>query len=1353
MSLRLRHMAIRFLLLFTLLFSGMMNYAWAYSFTVIADPSSYGKIQIGTQTAKTSDTYTYTTTSGTIQIKAIPNTHYKFVKWTDNSSTSATRNISTNAGNDGKTYTATFAKETYKITAQPNQSARGTVTGGGTYEYSTSVTLTATPKQCRYSFKQWSDGSTTNPRTITVTETKTYTAVFEENPSGTTGSLTWSLNSCDSTLTLSGTGEMPDYTYSGSTTNQPWVYYKHCIKHVVIGEGVTSIGNYAFYNFPNIISVSNPSTLQRIGNYAFTTCRELETFNFPDGLQQIGTSAFYNCNNLQAIYIPASVTTINADAFLRCWSVTSIVVHPDNPIYDSRDNCNAIIEKSTKTLWYGCQYTVIPDGVWIVKDWAFEYQHNLQSIRISSTVHTFGTISAAGGVFKECENLKDIYVEWTTDIPAWHNLTRWSEHSSDNLDATIRLHVPCGYKALYEGTSGWNKYQIVDDHLTGGICGAQGSNLTWMLSCDGTLTISGTGAMADYTDTDAPWYSHSSDITSVIIGEGITTIGNYAFYQFNSLSSVTVPSTLTSIGSHAFHNCGVLLSITIPDGVATIGEEAFQFCSNLTSITIPNSVTTLGSNVFRFCNNISNIYVSWTENIPAWNNMTNKSPQSDITLHVPCGKTAIYQAASGWKNYTITDDVTLSYSGTCGAEGDNLTWSLNLCDSTLTISGTGAMKDFVADADCPWYPYRSQIYTINIGDGVTTIGSKAFVFSRISSITIPNSVTSIGRYAFCYSNYLEEIVLPEGLISIGDHAFYYGNVLKTVHIPSSVTSLGVSAFEGCSLLQDLYVSWSSSIPEWPSKFSKTYGVTLHVPCEAIELYRDATGWKNYNVAGSDIASGTCGADGDNLTWTLSCDSTLTISGTGAMADWGLASNVPWYAYRNAIKTVVIEEGVTTIGARAFHSCYNLTSITIPSTVTQIGQNVFMGCPVLDNLYISDLEAWCNITMVNGASSPFSHNNTGIPTKVGNLYLNNSLVTTLVIPDGITTIKRYLFSGFCSFTTIQFNQVSSIGEYAFTCNHGIESLDIPSTVTSIDACAFSYCLRLETAILPDGLTTMSHSVLYNCYNLTSVTIPASVTSIEEYALNNCHNLTDMYVGWTSAIPAWPNYFTNKTPQSAIMLHVPCGKDALYQAATGWQDYTIAGIAKIVNGTCGTAGHEDEVTWSLNLCDSVLTISGTGAMADWNFAPWSSNRLAIKTVVINSGVTNIGNNAFANCENLQSVTIPESVTTIGVNAFYRCFKLKSITIPQSVISLGLFALNSCNALTDIYVSWTNSIPNRPMNFTSTSSITLHVPCGKEALYSAAAGWQDYTIEGEGGPYTVYVKTATGDMSMGTVSITEN
>ena len=495
-------------------------------------------------------------------------------------------------------------------------------------------------------FQQWNDVKNDNPRTVNISANTTYTAQFtnQSTLSGACGTYaTWVL-SCDSVLTISGTGAIWSQAFQNKS-------YSSAIKHVIIEEGIESIETNAFQGCANLVSVQNPSTLRRIRDYAFMNCQKLDTINFPEGLITIGSSptsdghTFYECNSLRSIHIPASLTNISKDCFLRCYNVTSIVVDSANTTYDSRDNCNAIIEKTNNKLWYGCRNTVIPDGVVTIADYAFEYQHNLKSIRISNTVTSFGYY-----VFKECENLKDIYVEWTENIPNYV-ITQWQQHL--NLDQTIRVHVPCGKAALYEAIYNWNKFQIVDDHVKGGMCGAQGANLTWMLDCSGVLTISGTGAMAD----------------------------------------------------------------------------------------------------------------------------------------------------------------------------------------------------FVADADCPWYPYRAQIYTINIGDGVTTIGSKAFVHSNISSITIPNSVTSIGRYAFCYSNYLEEIVLPEGLISIGDHAFYYGNLLKTVHLPATLTSLGVSAFEGCSLLQDLYVSWSSSIPGWPSNFSKTYGVNLHVPCEAIDTYKTKTGWKNYNVVG------------------------------------------------------------------------------------------------------------------------------------------------------------------------------------------------------------------------------------------------------------------------------------------------------------------------------------------------------------------------------------------------------------------------------------------------------------------------------------------------------------------------
>ena len=536
----------------------------------------------------------------------------------------------------------------YTITVTSANPSVGFVSiDGGTLGTSVSKTMnqdnscmiTAVPNDACHNFAQWNDGNTKNPRTVCPNTNTTYTATFAADNttrSGTFGSanLSWSF-SCDSVLTISGSGDMPS---SANTGIFPWNNFRNKIKHVVIGEGVTSIGNNAFRDLSNLVSVSNPSTLRTIGDYAFMYCRKLETFNFPNGLQKIGTTSnghtFYECNSLQSVYIPASVTEIKKDAFLRCHSVTSMVVDPANTVYDSRDNCNAIIETATNTLWYGCRNTVIPDGVVTVKDWAFEYQHNLKSIRISNTVQFLGT-NGTGGIFKECENLKDIYVEWTNNIPAWNQLTRWYEHT--NLDGTIRLHVPCGYKALYEATTGWNNYQIIDDHLMGGMCGAQGSNVTWALSCNGVLTIRGLGAMKDYTHTNnLPWVSHRDAITTIIIEEGVTTIGDRAFGYSTNATSVTIPSSVTSIGDYAF-----------------IG------CSSLQEITIPNTINALGINMLYACSSLTDIYASWILEIPTWpSNFTNNSPQSSVTLHVPCEVLENYQEANGWKDYTIEGEGT-----------------------------------------------------------------------------------------------------------------------------------------------------------------------------------------------------------------------------------------------------------------------------------------------------------------------------------------------------------------------------------------------------------------------------------------------------------------------------------------------------------------------------------------------------------------------------------------------------------------------------------------------------------------------------------------------------------------------
>ena len=522
-------------------------------------------------------------------------------------------------------------------------------------------------------------------------------------------------------------------------------------------------------------------------------------------ITNIGDAAFYNCPNLIGLLggMPCTVKIVGKKSFMNC---------PQMKNFTLCFGDNTAIKDSA---FYNCSnlgsFTLMGDIVHIGKR-AFYNCTNLTTSELPKSITYIGEEA-----FYNCPNVNDLRVHWTENIPAWNNIT--------NMDGIV-LRIPCGTRALYDAADGWKDYTIIE----GALAGTYGRDIRWTYNiCDSTLVISGTGdMMGDVSVSSGPLggrlKAYKDAIKTIIIEEGVTNISHAAFSQCTKLTSVTIPNSVTSIGWASFYQC-----------------------KSLKSITIPNSVVNLNyNNVFEQCYALTDLYFSWTENVPKYNSTIFSSSSAPKTIHIPCGTTALYEE-QGWANSlcTLEDHV---ISGTCGAEGDNLTWTLCTTDSTLTISGTGAMANFVADADCPWYQYRTQIYTINIDEGVTTIGAKAFVFSRISSITIPNSVTSIGRYAFCYSNYLEEIVLPEGLISIGDHAFYYGNVLKTVHIPSSVTTLGAGAFEGCEL-KDIYVEWQSSIPEWPTKFSEKYGVNLHIPCGTEELYSAANGWKKYTIEG------------------------------------------------------------------------------------------------------------------------------------------------------------------------------------------------------------------------------------------------------------------------------------------------------------------------------------------------------------------------------------------------------------------------------------------------------------------------------------------------------------------------
>ena len=669
-----------------------------------------------------------------------------------------------------------------------------------------------------------------------------------------------------------------------------------------------------------------------------------------------------------------------------------------------------------------------------------------------------------------------------------------------------------------------------DTVVDSGTCGGTLNNsqlMKWTLTSDGTLTISGEGNMFG-----APWSQYKSKIKKVVIGEGVESISDNAFHYYENLRSVSLPSTLTSIGEAAFWACSSLQSITLPNNLTNIGLNAFRACHSLTQVLIPASVTSIDGSAFECCTGLTDVVFEGNSlefgsgatfyDCTSLKNVFFNGTRADWTASRGSSGSVLPAAAQiYYKNDLIS-------SGTCGdnSSGNNTQWKLTKAGTLIITVGTGYTEGGIADfayGKAPWYQdiYDSGIRCLIIGSGIKTIGSYAFAdCTDLAEIIVPDGVISIGNGAFLQNSGAKRVVLPPSTVYIGHGALRDCSALTSVSLPDSMSNrLFLDMFEGCTNLKsvdipdgitDICEGDLASCPNWTDIYYDNWGRVWN---RVVSNVRDSIPDRmNVHFKDNIYDSGSCG---ENVTWTLTADGTLTISGTGAMTDYTYDSRSPWYSCRAYIKRVVIQQGVRAIGDYAFYYCENLTSVTIPDSVTSIGDYAFAYCVSLTSATIPEGvtsiggDAFLGCTGLTSVAIPSSVTSTGFETFSGCTGL-----TSITIPEGVTSIGNYAFKGCSGLTSVTIpDSVTSIGGSAFSGCSGLTSVTIPSSVTSIGWSAFENCTALTFMTIPESVTYISGEVFSNCIRLAKVTIPKSVTSIGKNAFYYCESIADVYYDGT------------------------------------------------------------------------------------------------------------------------------------------------------------------------------------------------------------------------------------------------
>lgn len=729
-----------------------------------------------------------------------------------------------------------------------------------------------------------------------------------------------------------------------------------------------------------------------------------------------------------------------------------------------------------------------------------------------------------------------------------------------------------------------------------------GENITWNVT-DGVLTISGEGPMANFGAHSAPWYSQSAGITSLVVSEGVTTLGRYAFYRLENLESVQLPDSLVMMDERAFEQCLALKSIEIPDNVTSVGILAFYGCSSLETVTIGDAVQTLNERAFEGCTALET--VNFGQGL----------------LRV--GHSA-FRGCTALRSMTIPDSVT-------------------------------TLENF-AFAEC------AQLQSVSISSSVEYLSAHLFESCRaLTTVEIPDSVSSVMYACFKGCTALEEIRFPENLALIAGSAFEGCNSLRAVYLPKSLISIDGYAFMNCSSLEELHYNGSEGlwktvsgshllinyvihcvVPELPASGTFTNDIlaefswtlneqgVLTVEGEgalpAFQKYENSSGrhmlppWVEYLGLIRKVVIG----DGISVIGSYTfydCDTVTELTlpdGLTAIEDYAFLNcdslaetvfpasleRVGKYAFSGTgLKSLAIPGTVSALGAYAFSEISALEEVSFSADLI-LGEGVFKNCDALVRVSLAEGItalpdfAFYDCDALASLQLPSTLQSIGI-----RCFDGCGKLTAAPLPDSILSIGGMAFSG-CDLRQLSIPaSVQSIGGSAFQNNLHLAAVTLPF-VAEMGAGVFNGCAGMTSAALAEGWTELPDTTFDKCVALSSVRLPSTLVSIGENALRNCEAL----------------------------------KSIVFPAG-------LTSIGCCAFSSCGLT--------TLSLPDGLETIDN-GAFQNNDF----------KHVSVPGSVRAVGASVFAYCDKLKTATFEEGVTSIGGGCFYECGQLTAINLPSTI-----------------------------------------------------------------------------------------